>query len=219
MDNAKLLTAFKQIQALAADAIAELAAPAPTPLPTPAPAPVKPGRAPENITGTVWGLDYTYYEGGYSKLPDFAKEKVVASGTVAQPTLTIRKREEGWAARFTGYFLAAVDGEYTFFTASDDGSRLLIGSEVIVNNDAVQGTTEKSGKITLQKGLHPISIQYFNYGGPQDLAVSYTAPGAAKAVIPASAYARVPAPGKPTPTPAPTPATAPVVPSLTVKVN
>lgn len=198
MDIPKATALLKQIQQLATDALALLAPdPVPVPTPAPAPAPVKAGRVPDSITGAVLGLDYTYHEGSYNKLPDFTKEKVVAPGTVTQPTLSIRKRDEGWAARFSGYYLAAADGDYTFFTASDDGSRLLIGNQVVVSNDAIQGTTEKSGKITLQKGYHAIAIEYYNYGGPQELVVSHTPPGGAKQIIPASCYFRVPVAAKP----------------------
>lgn len=211
MDTVKAIALLKQVQAglislqqTVTDTLAQLA-PDPVPTPAPTPAPVKVGRVPENPAGLVAGLDYTYHEGNYSKLPDFTKEKVVASGNTARPNLDLRKRSDGYALRFTGYFLAPEDGKYTFFVSSDDGSRLLIGEKVVVDNDAIQGTTEKSGEIALQKGAHVLTVQYFNYGGPQDLAVSYSSAAIPKQAIPASAYARVPAPAA-TPTVKPAPA-------------
>lgn len=212
MDTVKATALLKQVQAgltslqqTVTDTLAQLA-PDPVPTPAPTPAPVKVGRVPENPAGLVAGLDYKTYQNAYkSLLTDFSKEKVVGSGVVPQPTLGIRPREEGWAGQYSGYYQALADGEHTFFTASDDGSRLRIGDKVVVENDAIQATTERSGKIVLQKGWHAIAIDYYNYGGPQELIVSHTPPGGTKQVIPASAYARVPAPAA-TPTVKPSPA-------------
>lgn len=68
---------------------------------------------------------------------------------------------------FTGYLNIAEEGIYTFSLASDDGSKLLIAGEVVVDNDGPHGPTELKGQMALGKGLHPLKLYYFdmNNGG------------------------------------------------------
>ncbi|HEX8529148.1 MAG TPA: PA14 domain-containing protein, partial [Cytophagales bacterium] len=148
-------------------------------------------RDPDSPTGTAAGLDYGYYEGtGWTAVPDFATLTPVKTGTVGVPDLSIRNREDNYAFRFTGYVQVPTDGVYTFYTTSDDGSKLFIGNRQIVFNDGPHGATEASGTIGLKAGKHAITISFFEVTGDQTLLVSYAGPGLAKTLIPASAYSR-----------------------------
>ena len=75
-----------------------------------------------------------------------------------------------------------------FSTSSDDGSRLSIGNEVIVDNDGLHGVMSNSGLIRLKAGLYPIMITFFEQGGAEKLEVSYEGPGIKKQVVPKEAY-------------------------------
>jgi hypothetical protein len=77
-------------------------------------------------------------------------------------------------------------GVYTFYTASDDGSRLHIGDTLVVDNDELHGIVEKSEQIALAAGLHSITVTYFNCTGGRELKVLYQGPGIDKQSIPAS---------------------------------
>jgi hypothetical protein len=198
MTNAEVITLLTQNRAAIDAAIVALtpapSAPAPVkPAPAPQPAPTKPGRAPENPIGTVAGLDHIYVEGDFRQIPDFTKVKAKTTGVTTHPRLDLPGREDGFARRFTGFLYAPVDGEYTLYSRSDDGSRLYIGTQVLVDNDAIQGAVEKSNTILLQKGFHAFTLDYFDFNGAQDLLVSWSGPGIAKQPIPASAFFRVPA--------------------------
>lgn len=72
---------------------------------------------------------------------------------------------------YTGYLNIPEEDIYTFVLASDDGSKLYIHDEVVVDNDKAHGPITVSGQIALQKGLHPIKLYYFdmNNGGILDL--------------------------------------------------
>lgn len=89
---------------------------------------------------------------------------------------------------FFNIFKASINipktGNYTFFTRSDDGSRLYIGDKNVVNNDGPHGMVEKSGKINLTAGLHPIRVNYYDSGGGDGLVVSWKGPGIKKQEIP-----------------------------------
>ncbi|WP_375417157.1 PQQ-dependent sugar dehydrogenase [uncultured Hymenobacter sp.] len=154
-------------------------------------------RTPENPTGTAAGLDYAYYEGtGWGSLPPFASLTPVKTGTTAAFELTSRQRDDNFAFRYTGFVTVPADGVYTFYTNSDDGSRLAIGSAVVVDNDGLHGNQEKSGQIGLKAGTHALTVTFFEAGGDQVLGVSYAGPGLSKRALLATALARlVPATG------------------------
>ncbi|MEZ0486599.1 PA14 domain-containing protein [Fibrella aquatica] len=159
---------------------------------TPPPPPVTVTlRDPENPNNTVSGLDYSYYEGSWGALPNFGSLTPVKTGANALPELTVRSRPENYGLRYTGFVRVPADGVYTFYTNSDDGSKLFIGNTEVVNNDGGHAEQERSGTIGLKAGVHAITIIYFQGGGGQAMTVSYGGPGLNKQQIPASAYQRI----------------------------
>jgi hexosaminidase len=142
-----------------------------------------------DVPGAQPGLAYEYYEyeGRWSKLPDFDKLQSVATGTVPTFDLSVRKRDDRFAFRFRGFIEVPTDGTYTFHLLSDDGSRLWIGSDLVVDHEGLHAATEKSGQVILKAGKHPITVEYFEAAGAQRLKVSYDGPGTEKQVVPASA--------------------------------
>ena len=150
-----------------------------------------PLREADNPANAVTGLDYNYYEGNWDNLPTFNTLTPVKSGVINTPTLSVRNREDNFAIRYTGYISIPTDGVYTFYTNSDDGSKLLIGTTEVVNNDGGHALQERSGAIGLKAGLHAITLLYFEGGGGQDLTVSYSGPNLGKQVIPDASFKRV----------------------------
>jgi signal transduction histidine kinase len=73
------------------------------------------------------GLDYRCYEGIWDQLPDFSKLPVVRTGVVTNFTLQPRTRDECVGLVYSGYLKISRAGIYTFWTRSDDGSKLFIG--------------------------------------------------------------------------------------------
>ncbi|TGE27561.1 PQQ-dependent sugar dehydrogenase [Hymenobacter metallicola] len=148
-------------------------------------------RTPDNPANTVAGLNYGYYEGtGWSALPTFATLTPAKTGTVTGFDLGPRSRDENFAFRYTGYVRVPADGVYSFFTNSDDGSQLFIGTQLVVNNDGLHGAAEKSGTIGLRAGVHAITVTFFERTGAEVLGVSYAGPGLAKQPIPGAALSR-----------------------------
>ncbi|GGE93908.1 hypothetical protein GCM10011383_00740 [Hymenobacter cavernae] len=148
-------------------------------------------RVPENPTGTVAGLDYKYYEGFWNALPSFDSLTPIKTGTVATPDVSVALRNYGYAVQYTGYVTVPTDGQYTFSTISDDGSRLYIGSTLVVDNDGLHGRQEQQNTIGLRAGTHAFTVTYFQNGGEQVFSVSYQGPSLSKQLIPASALRRV----------------------------
>ena len=124
-------------------------------------------------SNTVNGLDYKYYEGAWMELPAFSTLSADGSGTVLNFDLSPAKIRKGFGFNFTGFVNVPIDGYYTFYTTSDDGSKLLIDNVLTVSNDGIHGITEKSGIIGLMAGKHAISGLFFQRGGGSRFIVSY----------------------------------------------
>ena len=148
-------------------------------------------RDPENPASTVAGVDYRYYEGtGWTVLPNFDALTAVKSGNVANFDMSVRNRVDNYAFRYTGFVQVPTDGTYTFYTSSDDGSKLFIGTTEVVNNDGLHGLIERSGTIGLKAGRHAITVTFFEATGGEGLTVSYAGPGLTKQAIPNAALSR-----------------------------
>ena len=99
-------------------------------------------------------MDYSYYERNWSVLPNFNALIPVGTGVANQVDLNGPTRSDQFGLQFTGYVNVPADGTYTFYTYSDDGSKLLIGTTEAVNNDGGHAEVEKSGTIGLKAGKH-----------------------------------------------------------------
>lgn len=86
--------------------------------------------------------------------------------------------------RWTGVLRVTIDGKYTFFTESDDGSRFFVGDMKVVDNGGLHPMEEKSGEIELKPGDHPVRLEHFENSGEAGCRLSWEGPGIAKAVIP-----------------------------------
>lgn len=68
--------------------------------------------------------------------------------------------------RWSGFFLVEKAGPHKFVTMSDDGVRIFVDDQLIINNWTNHGTTIDEGSRSLTQGWHSIRIEYFqNEGG------------------------------------------------------
>lgn len=148
-------------------------------------------RNADNPSNAIAGLNYKYYEGTWDNLPNFDNLTAVKTGTTAGFDLSIRNRDDNFGLVFTGYINVPTDGEYTFYTTSDDGSKLYIGSNEVVSNDGLHGLQENSGKICLKAGKHSIKVTFFENSGGEALEVRYEGPAISKKLVPNSELYRV----------------------------
>lgn len=131
------------------------------------------------------GLIYKYYEiSGLGSLPDFNNYTPDVTGTSSNFDISPRNRNDDFAFEFEGQINIPEDGQYTFFTSSDDGSQLFINNLLVVNNDGLHGTQERNGSISLNQGTHTIKVTFFERGGGEVLQVRWQGPGIVKQLIP-----------------------------------
>ena len=141
--------------------------PTPAPLPTPTPTPLPtPTSAPTPIfPATSLGLSATYYKG-------MNLEGVAVAGRV-EPDVNLSRgsapKEAGnekWSASYQGFIEAPITGQIKLSTLSDDGVRLFINDEKLIDNWTVHGVTWNSATINVTRGQKlPIKLQYFQLNG------------------------------------------------------
>src|SRR5439155_23157323 len=93
-------------------------------------------------------------------------------------------RPTQYGMQWIGYVFPPAPATYTFYTSSDDGSKLYVGGQLVVNNDGLHSAQERSGTIILDQGWHAIKVGYIQGGGNGSLLVSYSSPSLAKQAIP-----------------------------------
>lgn len=144
-------------------------------------------RAAEPIDKLKKGVNYSYYEGNWDRLPDFKNLTPVKNGVLENFSFVPRKEVERFGFEYTGFVRVPETEVYAFFTSSDDGSRLYIGDSLVVDNDGLHGMEEKRGVIALAAGLHPLRVTFFEKTGGDDLVVSYQSAKIEKQRIPETA--------------------------------
>ena len=129
-------------------------------------------------------------------LPDFDTLTPFHTWMVANIDVPVRSYTQGFpelgvdvledfAIRLRGQIEIETAGTYNFAISSDDGSKLFINGELLIDNDGLHGMSAKSNSIMLTAGFHDIEIQYFQ--GPRTqigLQWFWVPPGAAAAIVP-----------------------------------
>lgn len=120
------------------------------------------------------GVAYTYYEGKFKKTADIASGTKVKEGTMKNFSIKEAPIEDHFAYDFRALVKIPEKGVYRFYTFSDDGSKLFIDGQLVVDNDGGHSARRAGGKVALEPGFHEIHILYFEDYMGQELQVSYS---------------------------------------------
>jgi hexosaminidase len=137
------------------------------------------------------GLAYAYFEGTFRSADDVRQGEPVRVSTEPEVGLRGDERPEHYGVRISGLLRAPRDTLYSFHLSSDDGAKLRVGGEVVVDHDGQHGESEKQGQIALRAGSHPIEVVYFQADGGAALRLELSAPGSAKRPVPREWFAHV----------------------------
>ncbi len=123
------------------------------------------------------GVESRFYIGKFESTPNYLNLKPEKIVNKEQFRLEdIENVPSHYALLLLGSINIDVEGEYTFYCGSNDGTKLYIGDKLLIDNDGGHGYQEKYGKINLEKGTHKIEVRYFQQGGGQELKVSWQGP-------------------------------------------
>ncbi|MBV9865069.1 MAG: family 16 glycosylhydrolase [Abitibacteriaceae bacterium] len=181
--------------------------PVPTLTPTPPPPPTPTPPPAHGLTGTYY--DNQDFTGTQIKRIDPQVNFDWGNGS-PDPAIG----PDTFSVRWTGQVQAQYSQTYTFTTRSDDGVRLWVNNQLLIDHWGDQSPSEYSGSIALQAGLlYNIRMDYYEnkYGAVAQL--SWSSPSTSKTIIPQSQLypdsTLVPG-STPTPTPLPTPTPTPL---------
>ena len=90
---------------------------------------------------------------------------------------------DDFQVRWTTEINAEVAGTYNFRTYTDDGLRLFINGESIIDNWSDQGPTNRTGSIYLNEGTHECVMEYYENGGGATASLYWTPPGQVESLV------------------------------------
>ena len=96
---------------------------------------------------------------------------------------------DNFSVRWAGFLktLSSGNGSYAFFVNANDGVRLRVNGQLIIDQWFAQPLSERGGAIVLASNrIYAISLEYFATTGDAQVALSWRPPGGAKAIIPAA---------------------------------
>lgn len=131
-------------------------------------------------------FDYSVYEGVFSQLPDFSGLTPVSTGSTDTITLEFIDLTENFAVVFDNQITVTTEGTYSFRLLSDDGSKLYINGNVVVNNDGFHTAKTVTGEVFLTPGTYDFRVEYFEGTGDQTLSVEYKVANGIYRTIPAN---------------------------------
>lgn len=143
-------------------------------------------RSPDNPGNVTNGLEYKAYQGSWDVLPSFDSLSPIEQGVKSNFDISDAPDSNNFGYVFEGYIDVPADANYTFYTTSDDGSKLYIGITEVVDNDGIHAMEEASGVIGLREGLHSIRVEMFDNTGGEGLEVRWESPDMSKRRIPSS---------------------------------
>ena len=117
-------------------------------------------------------LKFQLYLGDWQKLPKFSELKPHREGGVPDQLVQFQLDDykNQFGVVFTGKLKAPKEGEYTFFVASDDGSKIYVDGKTVVENDGIHPSgTIREGKVKLAAGEHEYRLEYFQAAGEAEL--------------------------------------------------
>ena len=121
------------------------------------------------IKPTKKGLKFDYFTATlFQQTQDLELAKPINSGIFEGAISSDKwktKTERYIGLKFDGYIYIPETSNYTLSTLSDDGSKLFIDNELVVNNDGIHWLNEAYGAVKLEKGFHKINISYFDQIG------------------------------------------------------
>lgn len=145
-------------------------------------------RTPVVVPAGQKGLLGVYFGSADLTSPQVARvdETVNFDWSTNQPHVALAT--DNYSVRWTGQVVPSFSEKYTFFTQSDDGVRLWVNGQQLINHWDQHGVTEDSGSINLVAGTpYELKLEYFEAYGSAVSKLLWSSPSQTKQVIPSTA--------------------------------
>ncbi len=124
---------------------------------------------------------------GFNTAPTLIRTDAVVNFNWGNASPDASISADTFTARWTGAVQPQFNENYTFYTTSDDGVRLWVNGQLVIDHWVDQGPTEWSGSITLAaQQRYNIQMDYYENGGGAVATLSWSSPSTTKAIIPSN---------------------------------
>lgn len=129
----------------------------------------------------------------------FANDSLLGAPTVVRLDNTVnfswgtgspdsRLAADNFSTRWTGKIKPSVSGTHTFYTESDDGVRLWVNGQLLINNWTMHTSTVNSRTISLSAGVwYDIRMEHQERTGSAVAKLSWSGPNFSRVTVPATA--------------------------------
>ena len=128
----------------------------------------------------VWpqrGMTTAFYANpDWSNRPAFLRvERTINLDFMTADSTSFPQQE--FSVEWNGWLRTDRDGEYSFYTTSDDGSTIEIDGHVVVDNGGVHHAVLRTGTLATTRGLHRIRVRFLQTTGGYEFRAAWTPPG------------------------------------------
>jgi subtilisin family serine protease len=136
------------------------------------------------VSTTGDGLVGSYYNGvNFNTLRNTKTDRTIDFNWGSGAPSNVNR--DNFSVRWEGFIRPQYSQLYTFFLYSDDGSRLYINDQLVVNHWSDHGASEKSGTIQLTAGVnYAIRVEYYERSSGAVMRLSWSSPSQSKQVVP-----------------------------------
>jgi glucose/arabinose dehydrogenase len=133
------------------------------------------------------GLNATYYNNSDFTGTTFSRIDAMVNFNWGTRSPHASIGADTFSVRWTGSIAPLSTGRHTFFTTSNDGVRLWVNNQLIINNWTRHGTTVNSGQIDLVAGQrYDIRMEYFEHTGTAVARLEWQTATVPRQVVPTS---------------------------------
>ncbi|RMH01726.1 MAG: hypothetical protein D6702_10615 [Planctomycetota bacterium] len=146
---------------------------------------VVPRPATADPGGLQPGLEMRVYQGDWNALPDWSQLQPSRTGVAEGPGLPSGPTQEHVGRVFDGWLRVPADALYTLALSSDDGARLWLDGDLLIDHDGLHSTSTRTAHAALAAGLHKVRVEWFNKTGGATLELSVARDGGEMRPVPA----------------------------------
>lgn len=134
------------------------------------------------LTGQYFNLPYT---GNFSGTPVLERTDANINFNWAGGSPAPAVQDNQFSVRWTGFVQPRTSGTYTFYVNSNDGVRLYVNNQLVIDQWHTQATFETQGTIVLEAGeQYAIRLEYFDDFGDAVAELRWSGPDVVKQFIP-----------------------------------
>jgi uncharacterized repeat protein (TIGR03806 family) len=139
------------------------------------------------LRGSYWSntTPATFTSPGFSVSPSLVRTDAVVNFNWGNGSPDPKISADHFIARWTGAVQPQFNETYTFYTTTDDGVRLWVNGQLLIDHWVDQGATEWSGSINLvAQQRYNIQMDYYENGGSASATLVWSSPSTSKVIIP-----------------------------------